>query len=247
MIALFTDFGAASPYVGQLHAVLRRAWPEGTVIDLCHELEPFEPRGAAYLLRAWAPPFGPETVFLAVVDPEVGGDRPPLIVEADDQWFVGPGNGLMEMIWRQAARPRAWAITWRPKTLSASFHGRDLFAPMAAKLATGWRPDASDGDTLPLEKEEFRRPNWPDELDTVIYFDRFGNAMTGRRANSLPEGAELTVKGTILTRGRTFVDRSDGAPFWYENSSGLVEIAAAKADATALLDLHYGDPVEIRL
>jgi S-adenosyl-L-methionine hydrolase (adenosine-forming) len=150
MIALFTDFGLHGPYTGQMKAVLHQMAPGVPVIDLFADAPAGNPKAAAYLLAAYAAWFPTGTIFLCVVDPGVGGERPPLIIEADERWYVGPGNGLFELVQRRANAVRRWDITWQPERLSASFHGRDLFAPVAAMLACRAAPpgrarsDASD-------------------------------------------------------------------------------------------------------
>ena len=146
MIVLFTDFGLAGPYVGQMRAVLHARAPDAPVVNLFADAPRFEPKLAAYLLAAYVEEFPAGTVFLAVVDPGVGGARAPAIVEADGRWFVGPENGLFAILARRADAFRWWRITWTPARLSASFHGRDLFAPVAAMLASGEPPP---GETQP--------------------------------------------------------------------------------------------------
>ena len=193
MIVLFTDFGAAGPYVGQMKAVLARQTPGTPIIDLVHDAPAFRPQGAAYLLAALAPAMPADAIFLCIVDPDVGGGRAALVIEADGRRFVGPDNGLFEIVLRRAAHAKAWEITWRPERLSASFHGRDLFAPLAARLALGEAPPA---DQWPLDRA--RRPGWPDDLGEVIYIDHFGNAMTGLRASAIPAGARLEAKGESI-------------------------------------------------
>jgi len=140
LIALFTDFGLTGPYTGQMKAVLQRDAPGTPVVDLFADAPSARPQPAAYLLAAYAAWFPPGTVFLCVVDPGVGGARAPLIIEADRHWYVGPDNGLFEVVLRRAAKARVWHITFKPASLSASFHGRDLFAPVAARLARGRPP-----------------------------------------------------------------------------------------------------------
>src|SRR5262245_30636537 len=137
MILLFTDFGLAGPYTGQMKAVLRQRAPEIPAIDLFADAPMQNPKAAAYLLAAYAAWFPSGSVFLCVVDPGVGGERPPVMVKADGRWFVGPGNGLFEIVMRRAQSAEAWEIAWQPEHLSASFHGRDLFAPVAAMIAKG--------------------------------------------------------------------------------------------------------------
>src|SRR5215471_3050 len=139
MIVLFTDFGLQGPYTGQMKAVLQQMAPGISIIDLFADAPAGNPKGAAYLLAAYAQWFAAGTTFLCVVDPGVGGTRPPVVVEADDRWYVGPGNGLFELIARRAAKTRSWDIDLKPQRLSASFHGRDLFAPVAAMPAAQGR------------------------------------------------------------------------------------------------------------
>ena len=179
-------------------------------------------------------------IFLCVIDPGVGGARPAIILEADGKWYVGPGNGLFELVQRRAETTNSFDITWHPERLSASFHGRDLFAPVAAMLARGETPPGrlrNDGAD--------RRADWPDDLSEVVYIDHFGNAMTGLRAGILPPNARLAAAGQQLERARTFSDLPPGMAFWYENSNGLVEIAVNRGRADRQLGLTIGTPAEI--
>ena len=240
MIALFTDFGLLGPYTGQMKAVLFRMAPAVPVVDLFADAPIGDPKASAYLLAAYAEWFPQGTVFLAVVDPGVGGERPAVIVEADGRWFVGPGNGLFELVQRRARTTRGFEITWRPDILSASFHGRDLFAPVAAQIARG-----DDPRGRPIEERRIRRPDWPDDLPEIVYVDHYGNAMTGLRASVLPPDAKLAAAGRLLDRARTFSDRPPGEAFWYANSNGLIEIAVNRGRAHRDLDLAVGTPVEI--
>lgn len=244
MILIFTDFGAAGPYTGQMKAVLAQIAPGVPVIDLLADAPTCDPRAAAYLLAALAPAFPPGAVFLSVVDPGVGGARAPLIVEASGRLFVGPDNGLLEIAARRNGRPRLWRIDWRPDRLSASFHGRDLFAPVAARLARGVRADAIPATPLVPAKQ---RPgaDWPDDLAEIVYIDGYGNAMTGLRAAGLAEDAVLTAGGRPVHRMTTFEDAPPGAAFWYENSSSLAEIAVNRGRADELLGLRVGAAVGI--
>lgn len=145
------------------------------------------------------------------------------------------------MILRRAKRHRVRRIAWQPEKLSASFHGRDLFAPFAAGLARGG-PLAS----VEIEAASVRRPEWPDDWAAIIYIDRFGNAMTGLRASRLAPGARIALAGQILTRARTFSEMVQGEAFWYENANGLVEIAANRASAARNLTLTVGSTFTIK-
>jgi S-adenosylmethionine hydrolase len=171
-----------------MKAVLHQMAPGTPLINLFADAPVGNPKASAYLLAAYAEWFAVGTVFLCVVDPGVGGTRPAIIVEADGRWYVGPGNGLFELVQRRAATTRSWDINWKPEHLSASFHGRDLFAPVAAILARGELPPGQ-----PRQDDTHRQTDWPDDLPEVVYIDHFGNAMTGLRAITLPHDARLLV------------------------------------------------------
>lgn len=237
MIVLFTDFGLEGPYLGQLRAVLAREAPGVPVVDLFNDLPPFNPRAAAYLLPALAAEFPVGSVFLCVVDPGVGSDRRAVVVEADGRWFVGPDNGLFAPLARRARRLACWELTWRPQRLSASFHGRDLFAPVAGRIARGM---GLPGQPRPLQG--LVGGDWPEELREVVYIDRYGNAVTGLRAAAVGPGAVFRVNGARLGRRRTFAEAPPGEPFWYENSNGLVEFAVNSGSAARQLGLAVGSP-----
>jgi S-adenosylmethionine hydrolase len=244
VIFLFTDFGHEGPYVGQMHAVLARLAPGVPVIDLMHDAPAHDPRVAAYLLAALATDFPEGSVCCAVVDPGVGTDRPAVAAEADGRWLVGPGNGLLALVLRRARTVRRHRIAWRPARLSASFHGRDLFAPVAARIAAGTLPPEWLAETE-TDAEPGAAPGWPDDLAEIVYVDRFGNAMSGLRTESVAAGAVLRVNGQAVRPARVFGDAPAGAPFWYGNSCGLVEIAVPNGDAAAMLDIRTGSAVGI--
>ena len=240
MIVLFSDFGAEGPYLGQMKAVLYREAPGVPVLDLFADAPAFDAMASAYLLAAYAGEFPSGTVFLGVVDPGVGGERAPLAVSADGRWYVGPDNGLFALVVRRAGETRTWRITWRPELLSASFHGRDLFAPVAARLARGEPPP---GKVMPGEDAD--RPDWPDDLPRIVYIDHFGNAMTGLRAATLAPDARLIVAGESLARARTFADVPAGQAMWYENANGLAEIAVNQGRADRQLGLEVGSEIAL--
>ena len=240
MIALFTDFGLAGPYTGQVKAVLHREAPGVAVVDLFADAPSRSPRPAAYLLAAYGVWFPAGTVVLAVVDPGVGGARAAIAVEADGRWYVGPDNGLFELVLRRAASARAWEIVWRPSRLSASFHGRDLFAPVAARLAGGAPPAG-----LLRPAQPARYGDWPDDLAEIVYVDAYGNAMTGWRAALLPPQGQIAIAGRRLRHARTFSDVPAGEAFWYENANGLAEIAVNGGRADTVLGIAIGTAMAI--
>lgn len=246
MIVLFTDFGLNGPYMGQVEAVLHQGAPGEPIISLFANAPAHNPKEAAYLLAAYVDEFPAGTVFFVVVDPGVGSDRAAGVLEADGRWYVGPENGVLEIVVRRAkAKPRWWEILWRPDRLSATFHGRDLFAPVAARIARG-ETLSGNGDFSSTPVDRIRRLDWPDDLAEIIYIDDFGNAMTGLRAATFPDGCEVSVSGQTFQRTRKFSDVSPGEAFCYENANGLLEIAVNKGRADTNLNLNLGSQVSVR-
>ena len=221
-----------------MKAVLHRDAPGIAVVDLFADAPSVRPQPAAYLLAAYAVWFDAGTVFLCVIDPGVGGSRAPLIIQADRRWYVGPDNGLFELVLRRAAKTRAWRITFNPAAMSASFHGRDLFAPVAARIARGGKPPG-------VLHVPTRFPIWPDDLAEIVYIDHYGNAITGVRASALPPRARLSVAGAVLPRARTFSDVPRGVALCYENANGLMEVAISEGRADAVLGLTVGSKLTI--
>jgi S-adenosylmethionine hydrolase len=239
MIVLFTDFGNSGPYVGQMRAVLERETPGVPVIELFNDAPSFNPVASAYLLAAYVDEFPAGTVFLCVVDPGVGSkQRKPMVHEADGRWFVGPGNGLFDVILARSNEVKSWEITWRPEKLSNSFHGRDLFAPVAARLARGVPPD---GELVENPEIVIGPGDWP----CVIYIDHFGNAMTGVRAANVAPESKLNIGAYTLERAETFADVPIGQAFWYENANELVEIAVNQGRASEILSIELGNKISI--
>jgi S-adenosylmethionine hydrolase len=240
MIVLFTDFGYEDPYVGQMHAVLAQHAPEIQVIDLFHAVPNFDIRAAAYLLPAYSSGFPSGTVFVCIVDPGVGWLRRPVAIEADGCWYVGPDNGMFHMIVRQARKSVCNVIRWRPTQLSDSFHGRDLFAPVAARLGRGEALDMEQTTLTPLSGVP-----WPDDLPQVLYIDHYGNAITGIRADTVDKKKKILVSGHALSYARVFAEVPQHHAFWHKNANGLVEIAVNQGCADVKFGLRLGDSVAI--
>ena len=137
MFILFTDFGSSGPYTGQVEAKLNSLAPNIPTIKLISNALSFNPKLCAYLLSALEKEFHNGSIFLCIIDPGVGSKRLPLAIEADKKWFIGPDNGIISQIVKNAKNIKIKTIKWIPKKLSSSFHGRDLFAPVAAKIAIG--------------------------------------------------------------------------------------------------------------
>ena len=239
MIFLYSDFGVLGPYLGQVKARLIEAAPLIPTIDLFADAPCFHVQESAYLLAAYALGLPVGSVFLCVVDPGVGGVRPTSVIRADGRWFVGPGNGLFEIVARRATMLECFAappVKWR---VSPTFHGRDVFAPIAARLAL------SGADGLKAIPETPRFPDWPDDLASIVYCDHYGNLMTGIRASSLASGTRIEFCGHVLKKARIYEDVLEGEAFWYENSNGLAEIAVRRQSAKIRFDAGVGAPVTL--
>ncbi len=235
MVVLFTDFGFNGPYLGQIKAVIWQHAPTLSIIDLFADAPAHNPRASAYLLASYAEAFPRDSVFLAVVDPGVGSQqRAPAIMRANGRWFVGPDNGLFNVIATRATELDVWHVLWQPERLSASFHGRDLFAPLAAQLACGEIVEEKLLVRTELEK-------WAADLNEIIYVDSFGNLISGIRAEGF--NSSLRIRSSLVPRVRTFSDVPVGMPLCYENANGLLEIAVNQGRADEFFRASIGEPV----
>lgn len=239
MFLLFTDFGWQGPYVGQVKAALTTRCPAHPIIDLMHDAPPFRPREAGYLLAAIVPWISPGTV-VAVVDPGVGSERRAIAAAVGECWFVGPDNGLLAPTINAAQTNRRVFALPTPEHASASFHGRDVFAPAAAELALH--------GCVAKQREimDWVGRDSPADIDTIIYIDGYGNVLTGRRAATLPRGMSPVVADQPVIGARTFAEVDPGVPFWYRNSIGLVEIAVNQGNAARRFGVEVGDSLRFQ-
>lgn len=252
LIALLTDFGLDDPYVGQMKAVLARECPDSTVTDLTHGVEPFNIAQGAFFLAASVPHFPEGAVLLAVVDPGVGSGRPILVARQDGRTIVAPDNGLaaLALIPEHAELHH---VNQLPEKASATFHGRDIFAPIAARIARG---EALSGFCHPVSAEETVRPLWTEPLmdrgkcsARVLHVDRFGNCVLNLRAGALGPLHNLQIStplGRELPAVDTYSDLPEGAPGLLEGSQGFFEIAVNLGSAARQLGLSMGDAVTLR-
>jgi hypothetical protein len=237
-IILFSDFGANDLYAGQVHVVLDRYAPGVRIVDLLHDAPGLNVRASAHLLAALVRQVPRGHVIMAVVDPGVGTGRKAVVMRADGRTFVGPDNGLLSVVAARAVTRQCWHIVSHPPDISVSFHGRDLFAPMAAAVVTD---DFPNERVKAVPDLEVKLPG--EDLAEIIYVDHYGNAMTGLRADGLPQGRTLRANGEEIGHARVFGEAPPGAPFWYANSLGLVEVAVNGASARDALGFTVGDVV----
>lgn len=241
MIFIFSDFGVNGPYSGTMRSVVMRNAPDVPVCDLMLDAPDRNLKAASYLLAALSREFSVGDVVLAVVDPGVGSARKGLVVQADGVFYVGPDNGLFEMIIRRSSDVLIKEIVWAPKDASASFHGRDIFAPVAAMLATNQTFEVND---LPIVDRCLAPQAWPDDLSEVIYIDTYGNLMTGMAARKSTE--KLVIDDQVVSCARTFSDVRPGEGFHYCNSIGLCEVAVNCGRADQMFGARIGTSITVR-
>ncbi|BDQ33792.1 SAM hydrolase/SAM-dependent halogenase family protein [Pseudodesulfovibrio portus] len=255
-IGLITDFGLTDPYVGQMKAVLAKKAPHCPVVDISHGVEPFNVAQAGFFLAASYVHFPDDAVILAVVDPGVGTGRRIVGVEIGDRLLIAPDNGLLTLALKFAwSEARAYDLSRAvdaPKKVSHTFHGRDVFAPLAAWFALGGKP-ASLGEEIAPEDMVTRTWSEPNiSADRarchVLHIDRFGNCVLNLEAGSLGTPAALRLTspaGGPLAYATRYADMPEGDPGLLEGSQGFLEIAVNQRSAAKRFGLSMGDEIEL--
>jgi S-adenosylmethionine hydrolase len=257
LITLTTDFGYADPYVGIMKGVIFGIDPHARIVDLSHGVPPQDIMAAALLLRHSLPYFRRGTIHIAVVDPGVGSARRPLLVVADGNYFIGPDNGVLSLAIERRRAARIIHLSnpnYYLRPASTTFHGRDIFAPVAGYLSLGIAPEAF-GETI----NDCVELHWPTILRTettiegeIVYIDGFGNLFTNIRAEDLEKLSgrplRITVRDlTILGLADNYAAVEPGKYVALMNSWGLLEIAIYKESAKRRSGAIVGDKVEVAL
>jgi S-adenosylmethionine hydrolase len=252
VIALTTDFGLTDPWVGIMKGVIATRAPGVPVIDVSHGVPPQDVLAGALILRHAAPWFPPRTIHVAVVDPGVGSERRALCVETERALFVGPDNGLLSLAAPETAIRRVVELTDERFFLaprSRTFHGRDVFAPVAAALATGLDPTALGPVRRDVERLVLPEPRriGGTVSGEVIYVDRFGNLTTNLGSDAIPDGAAVVRIGEARIAGvsTSYSAVARGALVAVVNSWGLLEIALRDGSAREHLGAGVGTTVAI--
>lgn len=244
IVTLLTDFGTTDSYVAQMKGVLLSRCPDAVLVDITHQVPPQDVHRAAQLLAECVPQFPAGTVHLAVVDPGVGSERAALVVQAREQYFVLPDNGLISEVWQAADCPQAWVvrrndlISGQP---SSTFHGRDIFAPAAAYLARGEKVDGLGTIHQPILFDPPLQPGqvvpgcWECRVHSV---DHFGNIAFCVRPSQigLPSGRKVTVESENLGSWEvrfvgTYSQGQPGELVLLEDSQGRLELAVVGGSA----------------
>lgn len=257
LITLTTDFGIRDAYVAAMKGIMISIAPSATLIDISHEVSPQDVMEAAFVLRGAVEHFPPGTVHLVVVDPGVGTERRPVALKHRDRIFVGPDNGLFALVLDgeqpdlivELDDPRFW----RNGSPSSTFHGRDIFAPVAAHLAAG-QPLEGVGSSIPqLAPLHWALPTIDEHgvQGWVVHVDHFGNCITNIRRDSyeeLHEGQNFKCfAGSVILNSihETYGAAAAGEPLLLFNSDGLLEISVNGGNASDLLSIRKGAPVNI--
>ena len=257
LITLLTDFGTTDYFVAAVKGVILGANPNACLVDITHEIAPQDIEAGAFTLLAASTSFPAGTIHLAVVDPGVGSSRRPILIKAREQFFVGPDNGIFSYVCDQTSKLEIVHLTnskYFRHPVSPTFNGRDIFAPVAAALSTGTRPEEfgkkiKDYVRLqPLKAETSRRG---DILGRIIHIDRFGNCVTNitqaeLTSDMIAGGAKLRLKRKVVKSFRSYFaedTRSKDTVFAIWGSAGFLEIATAGESAAKILKARRGDPV----
>jgi S-adenosyl-L-methionine hydrolase (adenosine-forming) len=255
VITLLTDFGLHDTYAASMKGAILKVCPDARLVDISHLVPPRDVRTGAFLLASVACDFPSATIHLAVIDPGVGTGRRGLVIEADSHFFVGPDNGLFSRVLHRASAWAAFSLEdpayWQP-TVSKTFHGRDIFAPVAAHLAMGVPPRALGPPCTP------QPASWADViadgdeiLGEIIHIDHFGNAVTNVSRETFERFASrfrvaIRVGGcSISTMAGTYGDQDPARVVALIGSHGYLEIAINQGNAALSCSLQRGDPVTI--
>ena len=261
IVTFTTDFGLNDPFVGIMHGVVLNIHPETTVVDVCHAVASYDVFDGAWTIAQAYRFFPPRTVHVVVVDPGVGGTRRPIIVETDDYIFVAPDNGVLSLVEMREPKFSVRHITaerYFLQPVSRTFHGRDVFSPVAGWLSKGvtpaeFGPEISDYARLALPTVERIGEN--SLRGVVLKVDKFGNLITNLSEQEAPSlfattapRVKLLVAGQTITRVcRSYAEGGDDEFFAILGSSGYLEIAARQASAAEKLSAGVGTPVGVIL
>jgi S-adenosyl-L-methionine hydrolase (adenosine-forming) len=243
-IALLTDFGTQDYFVGAMKGAILSINENAQIVDITHDIEPQSIESAGFILRACYKNFPKKTIFVAVVDPGVGSGRRAILVETEDYYFVAPDDGLLSFVFDEAESFRVFELTDRKyfaEKVSATFHGRDIFAPVAAHLSRGVSPNE-----FGTEITDFIH-NSTDDNPQIIHIDRFGNLITNLKKENLPEKFYIEINGRRIEKLQKFYAEAEKSEvFMILGSAGFLEIVAFKNSAQKILSAESGQTIYIK-
>lgn len=260
VITLLSDFGTRDYFVGSIKGVILSINPHVNVVDITHDVPSHDIAAGAFTLLSTYRTFGPRTIHVAVVDPGVGSTRRPLLVAAAEQFFIGPDNGIFSFVYESEPNHEVYELTndmYFRHPVSATFHGRDIFAPVAAALSTGIAAlELGDPivDALRLDTIEPKQLDRGGYKGRVLHIDRFGNCITNFKREMLSvedeHRARITIKTKSIRSFRPFFSSTDKHReklFAIWGSAGFLEIASYEQSAAKRLKTKVGDPVLLKL
>ncbi len=251
LVTLTTDFGLADGYVGAMKGVILALAPDAQVVDIAHDIGRHDIAAGAFTLASAAPNFPANTIHVAVIDPGVGSERAPVVVDNGRELYVGPDNGLLSLV---ASSPRSVYRISAPGFLregaSPTFHGRDIFAVAAGRLAAGARPaevgpacELAGCLTLPQSSDHRSGDGL---YGTVVHIDGFGNLITDLDPDKLPAQPQFLVAGRVIGElSETFASVEVGGLLAYVGSGNTLEIAVREGDAAVDLDIERGAIIKV--
>ena len=250
IIALLTDFGTKDYFVGAVKGAILSVNPEAKIVDITHEVLPQDIKSASFTLRACYKNFPPKTIFVAVVDPGVGSKRKAILVETENYFFVAPDNGLLSFVFENEKGFRVFETTdnrfFAPE-VSRTFHGRDVFALVAAHLSNGVAANKFGSEIFDFVRLKTGKPvkiSATESEAEIIHADKFGNLVTNLEAKDLPENFTLAVKGKVIEKRRDFyAEAARNEVFMILGSAGFLEIAANQNSAREILGVEAGDKI----
>ncbi len=257
IITLTTDYGNSDHLVGTLKGVILKIVPEATIVDITHNVSPFDLLDGALAIGSSYSYFPPRTIHVVVVDPGVGTERKPLLVTADTHYFVAPDNGVLSLVYEreQSILVRHANVShYYLEPVSNTFHGRDVFAPIAAWLAKGAQASAMGDEITEYKKFAMPKPKAGDGIlkGVVLRVDSFGNIITNFRSEDLPADAlqngsvQLQVGTQAVSKlVDTFAKGAPGEAFAYVGSNGFVEIGINRGNASKSLAIGRGTQVTL--
>ena len=253
LIALLTDFGTKDYFVGAMKGVIFSINESANIIDITHEIPPQDLWAASFTLRACYRNFPKRTIFAAVVDPGVGSNRRAILVETKDYYFIAPDNGLLSFVFEAEKDFRVFELTnekFFAAEISRTFHGRDIFAPVAAHLSKDIQPvefGAEIKDFVRLKNSSPKTISDKKIEAEIIHTDRFGNLVTNLTAGDLPEKFTLEINGKVIDRMQTFFAEAEkSALFLILGSAGFLEIVAFQDSAEKILQVATGEKVYLK-
>jgi len=259
LVSLLTDFGLVDPFVAEMKAVILGICPEARIVDVSHGVAEFDIRMGAFLLTEAAPSFPPGTIHVAVVDPGVGGGRRPIVIKTKRGTYVGPDNGLLIPSATTEGIVGVFEISNKSmigREVSSTFHGRDVFAPVAARIACGHRPEDCGPRIRDLVPSPFHDPALDEKGVTceILHIDRFGNLatnLTQAHLKHLHTGIGQTVTLSTGRRRinarivRTFSDLRRNEVGLMLGSHGFLEVTYRESDAAKRLRIRRGNVVRV--